>query len=151
ENCTLLSGGVKRDVLPPNFRDYIRETLNIADHNFIQSYGMQEVNLASPRCSEGRYHLPPWVVPMLLDEPGENLLEPPATGEIEGRVGLLDMSVEGRWGGVISGDKARISWDRCKCGHRSPSVHPEITRYANQAGGDKITCAGSIDAYVRGI
>jgi len=29
-------------------------------------------------------------------------------------------------------------------------VGPEIVRYADLAGGDKISCAGTIDAYVRG-
>ncbi|HTV95954.1 MAG TPA: hypothetical protein VME42_08115, partial [Steroidobacteraceae bacterium] len=58
---------------------------------------------------------------------------------------------EGRWGGLISGDKIRATWETCACGHRSPSIHENILRYADTAGGDKIACAGTIDAYVRGV
>jgi hypothetical protein len=88
---------------------------------------------------------------MLLDESGENLLTPPATGEIEGRAAFFDLSLDGRWGGVISGDKIRATWEPCACGNRSPSVHEDIQRYADLASGDKIACSGTIDAYVRGV
>lgn len=33
----------------------------------------------------------------------------------------------------------------------SPSIRDDIVRYADLAGGDKITCTGTVDAYVRGI
>jgi hypothetical protein len=93
----------------------------------------------------------PWVALMLLDEPGETLIEPPKSGEIEGRAAFLDLSMRGRWGGVISGDKIRATWEPCACGARSPSVAMDIERYADMASGDKIACSGTIDAYVRGV
>jgi hypothetical protein len=68
-----------------------------------------------------------------------------------GRAGFFDISVDGRWNGVISGDKIAITYDACDCGARSPSIRDNITRYADLSGGDKITCAGTVDAYVRGI
>src|ERR1019366_3604051 len=104
----------------------------------------------APRCSAGRYHMAPWVVLLLLDESGENLIEPCFDGEVEGRAAFFDMSMDGRWGGVISGDKIRATWGRCDCGRASPSVADDIQRYADLASGDKIACSGTIDAYVRG-
>lgn len=149
-NTTFLSGGLKRAQLPPDYRSFIFDTLNIAEDRVCQGYGMQELNTLAPRCSEGRYHVAPWVILLLLDESGEHLLEPVGDEELEGRAAFLDLSMEGRWGGVISGDKIRASWAPCGCGNASPSIHPDIQRYADGAGGDKIACAGTIDAYVRG-
>ena len=75
----------------------------------------------------------------------------PASGEVEGRAAFFDLSLDGRWGGVISGDRIRVTYDPCGCGNRSPSVHEDIQRYADMASGDKIACSGTIDAYVRGV
>ena len=85
------------------------------------------------------------------DESGDALIEPPATGEVEGRAAFFDLSLDGRWGGVISGDKVRATWEPCACGNFSPSIDPNIQRYADMASGDKIACSGTIDAYVRGV
>jgi hypothetical protein len=112
---------------------------------------MQEIQTSMPRCRAGRYHLPPWLIPLLLDEGGDNLLPVAGTGEVEGRAGFFDRSIDGRWNGVISGDKISLTYDRCASGSPSPSIRDDITRYADLAGGDKITCAGTADAYVRGI
>jgi hypothetical protein len=149
-NTIFWSGGLKGAQLPINYREFIFDTLNLAEDRICQAYGMQELNTLAPRCQAGRYHVAPWVLLLLLDEPGENLIEPASTGEHEGRAAFFDLSLEGRWGGVISGDKIRVTWERCGCGNRSPSIDLDIRRYSDQAGGDKIACAGTIDAYVRG-
>jgi hypothetical protein len=151
ENSCFISGGLKRVQLPENYRDFVFDTFNLSGQRICQQYGMQELNSNAPRCKCGRYHMPPWVMLLPLDEPGETLIEPPASGEFEGRAAFFDLSLDGRWGGVISGDKLRISYDRCACGNRSPSINEDIQRYADMASGDKIACAGTIDAYVRGV
>jgi len=102
------------------------------------------------RCKAGRYHMAPWVMLLLLDESGEHLIAP-ASGELQGRAAFFDLSLDGRWGGVISGDKIRASWQACACGRQGPTVADDIQRYADMASGDKIACAGTIDAYVRGV
>jgi len=151
KNTTFISGGLKRVAVPDNYWDVIFDTFNITRERVCHAYGMQECNTTAVRCSHDRYHLPPWLMLMLLDEPGENLIPIPATGEIEGRAAFFDLSLDGRWGGVISGDKIRATWEPCGCGRRSPSVHEDIQRYADMASGDKIACSGTIDAYVRGV
>lgn len=150
DNILFVAGGLKGAVLPDNFRDYVFETFNIAPDRVGQSYSMQEIATSMPRCRAGRYHLPPWLMCLLLDESGERLL-PTTGGEVEGRAGFFDISLDGRWNGVISGDKIAIDYGRCACGARSPSIRDNITRFADLPGGDKITCAGTVDAYVRGI
>jgi hypothetical protein len=87
---------------------------------------------------------------MVLDRDGEQLL-PPTQGESEGRAAFLDLSLDGRWGGVISGDKISVDHGKCACGRRGPSIRDDVTRYSDLPGGDKISCAGTIDAYVRGV
>lgn len=151
ENTTFISGGLKRVQVPDNYWDVIFDTFNITRERVCHAYGMQECNTTSVRCSHDRYHVPPWLVLMILDEPGENLIPIPDSGEIEGRAAFFDLSMEGRWGGVISGDKIRATWDTCGCGRSSPSIHEDIQRYADMASGDKIACSGTIDAYVRGV
>ena len=149
-NTAFISGGLKRAQLPPTYREFVFETMNLSLGRVCQSYGMQELSTTAPRCSAGRYHMAPWVLLLLLDEPGEHLIEPNPSGELEGRAAFFDLSMDGRWGGVISGDRIRATWAPCACGRRSPSVNQDIQRYADLASGDKIACAGTIDAYVRG-
>jgi hypothetical protein len=52
---------------------------------------------------------------------------------------------------VISGDKIAIDYGPCACGAASPSITDNVMRYSDLSGGDKISCSGTIDAYVRGV
>jgi hypothetical protein len=151
ENGVYLGGGLKRAQLPDDYREYVYETFNLAPRFIYQMYGMQELNSSMPRCQAGgRYHLPPWVVALPLDKDGDALLAV-GGGEIEGRAAFFDLSMEGRWGGVISGDRIQIDFSPCACGAKSPSIRDNIARYADLEGDDKIGCAGTVDAYVRGV
>jgi hypothetical protein len=148
DNAMMVAGGLKGAVLPPNYREFVLETLNVAEDRLYQMYSMREINATFPLCHAGRYHVSPWVIMLPLDAGGERLLD---GDETECRAAFFDASIEGRWGGVISGDKIHVSFARCGCGHQGPTIGRDITRYADLPGGDKITCAGSIDAYVRGV
>ncbi len=149
DTALLVGGGLKGASLPDNYKDYIFETFNIRDELVYHLYTMQELNTPFPKCHADRYHVPPWVIMLPLDEPGEKLIET-AGGQIQCRAGYFDLSLDGRWGGVISGDRVDVDFSQCDCGHYGPAVGQEIIRYADLTGGDKITCAGTIDAYVRG-
>ncbi|HEY0958879.1 MAG TPA: hypothetical protein VGE05_06350 [Novosphingobium sp.] len=151
ENIFFSAGGLKGAKVPPNYREIVFDTFNITPDHVSQNYSMQEIATGMPRCRAGRYHLPPWIMPLILDQNGDALVPHSGGGEIEGRAGFFDLAIDGRWNGVISGDKVRLTYDTCECGHKSPSIADDITRYADMAGGDKITCAGTVDAYVRGI
>lgn len=151
DNCIYVGGGLKRALLPPDYKQFVHETFNIPANRDFQNYSMQELNSGMPKCRAGnRYHLPPWVIPLMLNEDGDTLLAM-GEGEIEGRAAFFDLSLDGRWGGVISGDKISIDFGPCACGNRSPSVRDNITRFADLKGDDKIGCAGTVDAYVRGV
>jgi hypothetical protein len=151
DNACHIVGGLKGAVLPPDYKEYIYGTFNLQPELNYQIYGMQEMSTVLPRCREGgRYHLPPWVVCLPLDKEGEQLL-PMGPGEVEGRSALFDLSMDGRWGGIITGDKIEVDFGPCACGAASPSIADTIMRYTDIQGDDKIACSGTIDAYVRGL
>ena len=151
ENSIYVGGGLKRAKLPDDYREFVYETFNIRPERSYQNYSMQELHSGMPRCrAGGRYHMPPWVVPLILDKTGDNLL-PMSGSEYEGRAAFFDLSLDGRWGGIISGDRISIDFSPCACGARGPSIRDNIVRYADLEGDDKIGCAGTVDAYVRGV
>ncbi|ORV38027.1 hypothetical protein AWC00_20245 [Mycobacterium conspicuum] len=149
-NAMFVAGGLKGLVLPEDYREYILETFNVPEHRMYHTYSMREINATFPLCHEGRYHISPWVIILPLDVSGEQWLDP-GNGEIEARAAFMDLSIEGHWGGIITGDKVSVSFGKCRCGHQGPTVARDILRFADLPDGDKISCAGSIDAYVRGV
>jgi len=151
DNCIYVGGGLKRAQLPPDYQQFVHETFNIPASRHFQNYSMQELNSGMPKCQRGgRYHVPPWMVPFILDEEGNTLL-PHTSGEIEGRAAFFDLALDGRWGGVITGDKISLDLGPCACGNAGATVRDNIVRYADIKGDDKIGCAGTVDAYVRGL
>lgn len=152
ENAVYLGGGLKRAKLPADYREYVYETFNLQPRFIYQMYGMQELGTSMPRCQGGnRYHVPPWLVCLPLDKEGDALVPGVGDGKVEGRAAFFDLSMDGRWGGVISGDHIEVDYSPCACGNRSPSIADNVYRYSDLEGDDKIGCAGTVDAYVRGL
>jgi hypothetical protein len=152
DNCIYIGGGLKRAQLPDDYQQFVHETFNIPPGRHFQNYSMQELNSGMPKCREGgRYHIPPWIVPMILNKDGDALLDHNDSGEVEGRAAFFDLSLDGRWGGVITGDRIALDYRPCACGHVGPSIRDDIARFADLEGDDKIGCAGTVDAYVRGV
>lgn len=144
-------GGVKGIPLPPDYK----ERVNAFYGNVLRPglYAMTELSQPMPRCEKGHYHIPPGLIVLLLDEQGEQLLNPEEAyeGTLEGRFAFLDLAYEGRWGGLITGDKVTMDFrPRCACGRPGPVIHDTIARYTQAGQEDNIGCAGTIDAYVRG-
>ncbi|MFV8817543.1 hypothetical protein [Haliea sp. E17] len=152
-NLIYVGGGLKGAQLPPDYREFFYDTFNIKPERNFMMYSMQEINTSMPRCQEGgRYHIPPWLVCLPLNKEGDELLPIHAGQEVEGRAAFFDLSLDGRWGGIISGDKIEVDFSPCQCGARSPSIRDNVVRYSDlQEGDDKIGCAGTVDAYVRGL
>ncbi|MFD4511353.1 hypothetical protein ACFWPQ_50510 [Streptomyces sp. NPDC058464] len=149
-NALMAGGGLKGMRLPPDYREQIFRLLNIEPSRFLHYYSMQELNVRLAKCPAGRYHVPPELTLFVLDKEGESLA-PVSDGQVEGRAAFFDMTVDGRWGGTISGDKIIADLGVCPCGRPGSTVFDEITRYSDLPDGDKITCAGTMDAYVRGF
>jgi hypothetical protein len=149
DNVVFQSGGTKGVVVPENGRALVLEMLNVEPQRYVQLYSMQEVNLQASACDEGRYHPQDGLVVLVLDEAGEQLA-PVVDGIADGRAALIDLTAHARWGGIISGDHIQVDVTGCPCGRSGPSILPDISRFSN-VGDDKLTCAGTMDAYVRGF
>ena len=150
DNALFIAGGTKGADLPPDHEPQVLATLHVDPARFLHRYSMQELNVGLAKCRAGRYHPAPELVVLVLDDTGEQLAAV-TDGQVEGRAAFFDFTIDGRWGGTISGDRIRLDVGSCACGRPGPTVGADIVRYTNLADGDKITCAGAMDAYVRGI
>jgi hypothetical protein len=136
-------GGGKGTGLPPDWLEQIIAFTGIKDTLVL--YGMTETTGMMKMCKEGYYHIPPVFIVYLLDPQTGALL--PRTGTQTGRFACMDLLPSTYWGGIISGDKVTVEWDReCPCGRKGAHIHRDITRYSEAiTGDDKISCAATID------
>ncbi len=143
-------GGAKGLKLPEDFMEQIHRFLGPLHHK-MNVYGSSEMSVTYPACEHGHYHVTPWVVPFVLDREGEHLL-PHHGDRVEGRFAFLDLSYNARWGGLITGDKVTMDYAKtCVCGRPGPVVRAgSIARYSDLGEEDKITCAGTMESYIRG-
>lgn len=151
DSFTFVGGGTKGAKLPADYREQVARFYGLDHSRNFSIYGMTEISNGMPACAEGRYHVAPWIVPLILDKEGEKLINQPE-GIVEGRFAFFDALTEARWGGVITGDKVEVDFSRCPCGRDSPSVL-SVMRYTDLPGGgdeDKLSCAGTMASYVRG-
>lgn len=147
----MAGGGMKGLTLPDNWRETVDRFFGGAALS--DGYGMTEMVASTRACPEGRYHLPAWQIPFLLDpETGQQY---PRSGTRTGRFGAFDLNAQTYWGGYLTGDEVTLSWGdegACACGRIGPYVHRGIRRYSEKEGGDdKITCAGAPDAHDKAI
>jgi hypothetical protein len=129
---------------PPDWENFVKDFFGIETVSMV--YGMSEGCGFAPRCCNGNFHTMPHTVPFLFDRDMKLL---PREGQQTGRYAFFDLQAETYWGGFISGDQVTIDWDeQCGCGWKGPTVGPVITRFAEMEGGDdKISCAGTAQAY----
>ncbi|MCU1656983.1 MAG: hypothetical protein JWO57_1639 [Pseudonocardiales bacterium] len=149
ESIYLGSGGTKGMNLPDDYQEQVARFFGGARR--YRGYGMSETSTHSPVCEHGRYHVPPWLTLFVLDETGEAVRYAP-TGPVTGRAAYWDPVWDGHWGATISGDWITADYGRCPCGRPGPSVEDSVRRAKDVIGieDDKISCAGAIEAYVRG-
>jgi hypothetical protein len=150
DSCVYLLGGLKGVSLPADHREQIYRFYG--DVRRFMTYGMTEIDPTAPICEAGRYHRPPWVMWLVLDQDGERLAHPGDDGIIDGRFAVLSLNHEGRWAGLITGDHVNLDTGACACGRPGPTILDDVVRYSEEQGGDdKIGCAGSMEAYMRGV
>jgi hypothetical protein len=139
-----VAGGAKGRSFPPDYREQVERFTNVP---FPQpAYGMSEAASAITRmCPQGHYHVVPNLIPYLLDPDSGELLA--RRGIVTGRLGVIDLGTQNRWGGFLTGDEVTVNWgdqQPCTCGRKGAFIAGEIRRYSELRGGDdKITCAGA--------
>jgi hypothetical protein len=138
-------GGMKgyKDA-PDDWEDQVKEFFGIK--KLCNQYGFSECIGNAPLCDHGFFHFFPYTAPLVVDSDGSAL---PREGVQKGRLVLVDPIPTSYWGGFISGDEVTMHWDEdCPCGWGGPRISKSIRRYTEAEGGeDKITCAGSQQAY----
>ena len=150
ETVVSAGGGIKNVALPEDYKEQVAAFYGEVVRT--GNYGMTETFQLMSRCEKLRYHIPPALIPLVLDRTGETLLNTEDTAEatmIEGRFAFVDLSITGRWSGTITSDKVTLDTHaQCLCGRPGPTILDTITRYPTDD--DAIGCAGTIDGYIRG-
>jgi hypothetical protein len=148
DSVVTTSGGAKGQVLPDDWERQVARYAGVS--RLHHAYGMTEMMGVNSLCDRGRYHINPWMIPMVLDPDDGSLLHGP--GERTGRFAFVDLMAETYWGGFITGDEASLSEQPCACGRTTPHIAKEIERYSAKRGGDdKITCAAAGEAHDRAL
>jgi hypothetical protein len=135
-------GGSKGRELPADAQARIARFLGFDRQ--VEVYAMSEMTGICRKCEHGHYHIPPYIVPFVLD-PNTGAPQP-REGAQTGRFGFVDLFPADHWGGFLSGDKVTVAgWDDpCACGRTGPYVDSPVHRFSEAQGGDdKITCAAA--------
>jgi hypothetical protein len=148
-DCVVQTGGGSKGVsLPDNWEDIVLEFTGA--RRIAQYYAMSELMFMSGKCSEGHYHIQPWVITYVLDP--DTGLPRPRAGVQTGRAAFFDPAPQGYWGGFATGDQITVDWTPCPCGRTTAHLHPQIQRLRElQGGDDKITCAAAEQAHAAAI
>lgn len=136
-------GGEKGRSLPENAPELVLHWTGAS--RLQEGYGMSELMGSNAKCSFGKFHLNPWLVPYVLDP--DTLEALPSTGRVTGRLAGIDLMASSYWSGYISTDLVTLVWDpMCACGRYGPYLEPAIRRVDNVED-DKISCAATPGAH----
>jgi hypothetical protein len=102
----------------------VDDAFGIGAEHVVDTYSTSECNCVFPSCAEGRYHIPPLIEPVVLDDCYMRL----DGDDVCGTFGFLDPFAASYPGFVITGDQARLVRGRCGCGLGGWSVVGDIVR-----------------------
>jgi hypothetical protein len=88
------------------------EALGLPEERILEGYSMTEINAFMLRCDYGRFHIPPFIEPVLFDEE----LELVEGKDVRGIFGFLDPFATAYPGFLISGDEVHYVEGECPCG-----------------------------------
>jgi hypothetical protein len=136
-------GGAKGTELPADADRVIAEFFGVTRVG--GGYGMTEQNTFMTCCEHDHFHLPPWVTLVLLDAHSGAPL--PRSAVQTGRAAFFDMTHDGSWGGIVTGDRITVDYRPCPCGRTTLHIDQTIQRFSELNGGDdKISCAAAPSA-----
>ena len=125
----------------PELLRLVAATLGIGAGQCIDAYSTCELNAALSSCRHGRYHVPPLLEAVVLDEALTGVLGRPG----EGLLAFLDPFALSYPGFVITGDRAVLDFGRCGCGRAGAFVDGEIQR---TAGAEVRGCGGVLGSFL---
>jgi len=146
-SVVMAGGGGKGSVLPDDADEVIRSFFGVPLRG---AYGMTEQNFYLVTCEHERLHIPPWVTALLLDPGSGGPL--PRAGIQTGRASFFDLSQDGTWGGIVTGDRISIDYAPCPCGRTTLHMDKKIQRFSEITGDDdKLTCAATPGAQAEAL
>jgi hypothetical protein len=125
---------------PAGLERLLAEALGVPPERWVDVYGMSECNAYLLRCPAGRYHVPPVLEALVVDED----LAPLTGSEVTGDIALLDPFAFSYPGFLLTGDRGCLVAEPCGCGLAGAGFEGVIQRAAAQS--DK-GCAGAPGAF----
>jgi hypothetical protein len=125
---------------PAPFCERIAETFAIPVRHVIDGYSMAEIHGVVPRCEHGRYHLPPLLECLVVDEE----LRPIPGKDVTGTFAFMDPFAVCYPGFIISGDRVRMVEGECACG-----THGKAFTEIGRAAGREVKGCGGVMAQIQ--
>jgi hypothetical protein len=94
------------------------ENLGLPPERIMEGYSMTEISAFTLRCDQGRFHIPPFIEPVIFDQELEVL----EGSDVRGTFGFLDPLAISYPGFIISGDEVHFVDGECACGLCGPAV-----------------------------
>ena len=105
------------------FRKKVQEVLGIPQEQYHDVYAMSECSSVFLSCAGHYKHIPPLLVPFVLDEE----LNPVGYGRF-GRFAFIDPLAEMYPGFIVTGDRVKLLEHCPACGRKGPVLDVEVTR-----------------------
>jgi hypothetical protein len=137
---TVVTAGGWKSVVPvaaEQLEEDVARALGIPPARQVDTYSTSECNCVLIRCREGRYHAPPLLELVALDD----LLLPVAGDDVFATIGFLDPFAASYPGFIVTGDRARLIRGRCACGLAGWSIASAIERAPGYVAR---SCAGAL-------
>jgi hypothetical protein len=96
----------------------LSDCFDLPPERILEGYSMTEISLLTVRCANGRFHIPPILEPVILDEE----LNPLEGRDLSGTFGFLDPLAISYPGFIISGDHVHFVDGECQCGLVGPAL-----------------------------
>jgi hypothetical protein len=137
---TVVTAGGWKSAVPvaaEQLEEDVARALGIPPARQVDTYSTSECNCVLIRCREGRYHAPPLLELVALDD----LLLPVAGDDVFATIGFLDPFAASYPGFIVTGDRARLIRGRCACGLAGWSIASAIERAPGYVAR---SCAGAL-------
>jgi Acyl-protein synthetase, LuxE len=127
-SSVLTGGGWKLNeherVTQAELAERVDGALGVPRPYLVDAYSTAELNCVLVSCGEGRYHVPPLIEAVVVDD----LFMTVHGDDVTGRLGFLDPFARSYPGFFVTGDIGRLVCGGCKCGLSGPAFVGEIRR-----------------------
>ncbi len=120
--------------------EMISDAFGLPVEHVVDGYSMAEIHGVVPRCVHGRYHIPPMIEWMIVDDE----LQPMQGKDLTGTFAFMDPFAISYPGFIVSGDRVRLVDEQCPCGTHGPAF-TEIGR----ATGREVKGCGGVMAQIQ--